>query len=292
MGKKNSDSNKLSGFEDALSALKKFVSENNWEDLKDNWEDFDDDLDDFDDEPPVAEESNVSIVSHSLSKNSLGQDILIIEYSWTNTCDIAASFIVSVQAKVFQNGIECSSAMFCDEVDSRKKMTNVKPGITYNIKEAYVLQDMTNAHVVVTKSWSNGKVLIDETIELGGGEGKVISVDQSRKTSLRITDHYLTKDYKDKDVLIIEYEFYNGEDDAIAFIHMFNNHVFQNGIECDSKVFGCDDETTRDIMKNIQPGITITVRKAYHIDDMSDVSVEATKLFGKKIYLSETITLS
>lgn len=239
-----------------------------------------------------AKESNISIVSHSISKDYEGKDILIIEYAWTNTDDDATSFSFAVQDKVYQNGIECSSMVIgCDEIDSQQQMNDVQSGTTYNLKVGYILQDMTNANVVVTDTWGDDK-LLDEIIELGGGEGTVISVDESLDTSLKITNHYLTKDYEDKDVLIIEYEFYNGEDDAEAFIYLFDDTVFQNGIECDSNVFGCDDITSEDIMNKIQPGVTITIREGYHISDMSDVSVEVTGLFGNTEYLSETLTLS
>lgn len=239
-----------------------------------------------------TEESNISIVSHSIGKDYEGKDVLIIEYAWTNTDDDATSFSFAVQDKVYQNGIECSSTVIgCDEIDSQQQLNDVQPGTTYNLKVGYVLQDMTNANVVVTKTWSDDK-LLDEIIELGGGEGTAISVDESQETSLKITNHYLAKDYEDKDVLIVEYEFYNGEDDAEAFMYLFDDKVFQNGVECDSNVFGCDDITSDDMMNKIQPGVTITIREGYHISDMSDVSVEVTKLFGNTQYLSETLTLS
>lgn len=239
-----------------------------------------------------VEESNISIVSHSIGKDYYGKDVLIIEYAWTNTDDDATSFSSAVQDKVFQNGIECSSTVIgCDEIDSQQQLNDVQPGVTYNLKVGYILQDMTNANVIITKTWGKDK-LLDEIIELGDGEGATVSVDESLNTSLKITNHYLAKDYADKDVLIIEYEFYNGEDDAEAFIYLFDDKVFQNGVECDSTVIGCDEIDSQQQMNKIQPGVTVNIREGYHITDMSDVSVEVTEFFGDKTYLSETLTLS
>lgn len=239
-----------------------------------------------------AEESNISIVSHSIGKDYNGKDVLIIEYAWTNTDDDATSFSFAVQDKVFQNGIECDSTVIgCDEIDTQQQLNDVQPGITYNLKVGYILQDMTNANVVITEAWSDDK-LLDEMIELGGGEGTTVSVDESLETSLKITNHYLAKDYEDKDVLIIEYEFYNGEDEAESFMYLFDDKVFQNGVECDSTVIGCDEIDSQQQMNEIQPGVTVNIKEGYHITDMSEVSVEVTELFGNTTYLSETITLS
>lgn len=74
--------------------------------------------------------------------------------------------------------------------------------------------------------------------------------------------------------------------------YLFDDKVFQNGVECDSTVIGCDEIDSQQQMNEIQPGVTVNIKEGYHITDMSEVSVEVTELFGNTTYLSETITLS
>ena len=69
--------------------------------------------------------------------------------------------------------------------------------------------------------------------------------------------------------------------------------MFQDGIECDSTVIGCDDIDSQEQLNDIQPGKTYTVTVGYHISDMSKpVDVVVTDLFGKETLLEESIDLS
>ena len=243
-------------------------------------------------ETESEQESNITIVSHSLSKDYEDEDVLVIEYAYTNVKDDATSFSFACQDSVFQNGIECSSTIFgCDEVDVQQQLNDVQPGVTYNLKVGYLLQDMTNAHVVITDLFGN-KTLLDETIDLGGGEGAVVDAENLQETYVKVVGHHMSKDYKDEDVLVVDYEYYNGSDESKSFIWSFSAKAFQNGVECDDTVLGCDDINSENSMNEIQPGVTITVSKGYHVTDMSDVTIQVEGLLNDKEYTSEVISLS
>ncbi len=241
---------------------------------------------------PQTEEANIKIVSHSMSKDYSGADALIIEFEWTNTEDKEANFMTTFTASLYQNGIECESAIMAEGVDSQLLMNDIKPGVTYKVQKAYVLQDNTTANIVVKKLFGSTD-LINENIDLGGGAGADnSSSDEIGETSVKLVGHKLSTDYNGDNVLVVDYEFYNGEKEAKAFMFMFADKAFQNGIECDSTVIGCDDIDSQKQMNEIQPGVSYTVTIGYHISDMSDVEIEITGLFGGKTYLSETISLS
>lgn len=236
-------------------------------------------------------ESHIKIVSHSLSKDHSGNDILIIEYSYTNIEEKPTSFSFACQDKVFQNGVECNSTVICDDIDTQQQINDVQTGATYNLKVGYALQDMTNANVYITDLFGD-ETLVNKVIELGGGEGKSINTEKIEETSIKIIGHKLSKDYKDQDVLVVDYEFYNGNDKPESFIFAFSDKAFQNGVECDDSVFGCDDVDSQSQMSDIQPGVTIKVSVGYHIKDTSDVSIIVQDFITDKEYLSETVSLT
>lgn len=240
-------------------------------------------------EESKSEDINIKIASWNLSTDYMGNEVLVVEYEWTNTGEDTISFMTAFTTSVYQNGIECETAILCEDVDSDALLNSIKPGVTYNVKKAYVLQDKTAANVVVEKFM--GDKLIDEKIDLGGGDGAAAPEGDIAETSVKIADHKLSTDYNDETILVVNYEFYNGEDSAKAFIFMFSDKAFQNGVECDSTVIGCDDIDSNSQLNEIQPGISYIVSVGYHIADMSDVEIEVTDLYGSNSYLKETISL-
>lgn len=140
-------------------------------------------------------------------------------------------------------------------------------------------------------------------IESSAAESKEESAESSDESSeeeteaaefvFAINSTSLGKDYEDKDVLIIKYDFTNNSDEATSFTFACQDTVFQDGIECDSTVIGCDDIDSQEQLNDIQPGKTYTVTVGYHISDMSKpVDVVVTDLFGKETLLEESIDLS
>ena len=140
-------------------------------------------------------------------------------------------------------------------------------------------------------------------IESSAAESKEESAESSEESSeeeteaaeftFAINSTSLGKDYEDKDVLIIKYDFTNNSDEATSFTFACQDTVFQDGIECDSTVIGCDDIDSQEQLNDIQPGKTYTVTIGYHISDTSKpVDVVITDLFGSKTLLEESIDLS
>lgn len=238
-----------------------------------------------------ATESNIKIVSHELGKDYQGKDALIIEFEWTNTDEKEANFMTSFNTKFFQNGIECESAIGVDGVDTLKQMNDIQPGITYKVKKAFVLQDKSAVNIVV-KDLFGSTTLINEKIDLGGGESTSAPNGNIAETSVKIKDHKLSKDYQGADVLVVNYEFYNGESEAKGFTFTFSDKAFQNGVECDSTVIGCKDVDTQAGLNDVQPGYSYIVSVGYHITDRSDVQIKVTDLFGTRKFLDETVKLS
>jgi len=233
-------------------------------------------------------EHTFTIASHSVVKDRSGSDVLVIEYSWTNNSGKETSFMVACQDRVYQNGVECPSyAVMIDEVDSQQQMVDIKPGTTLNLKVGYVLQDNTNAIVEVT-DFLGQDYYLQQTIDLGGGEGKNSGASTaSSETTIKISEVFLSKDYKGKDVLVVKYEYTNGDDKAHAFSTTFDDKVYQNGVECSSLAVFCDDVDSNTGLASVKPGVTLIVEEGYLLNDKSDVEIEVKELFGDKVYLSE-----
>lgn len=237
----------------------------------------------------AVESDEISIVSHYLTTNHSGDTILVIEYAWTNTFDEPKAFSYAVSDSVFQNGIECSDLVIIDDVDSSQQLNKVQPGITHNIKIGYKLQDKTNVNVVVKRLTGN-KVLLDQTIDLGGGEGKQVSGDV-KDTSITVANYHIATDYKDEKVLVVEYDFYNGENKNAAWSLTFEDTAYQNGIECSDLVFGVDEVNAESVLAEIQPGVSAKITVGYKLNDDSPVTLEVKRLFSDKVYLNETIDI-
>lgn len=212
-----------------------------------------------------------------------------------NTEDKEISFMAQFNDKVFQNGIECSSTVIgCDEIDSQKQMNDIQPGTVYNLKIGYLLQDNTTANVVVSSLFGDTTYL-NENIDLGGGDGNSTQQEEKvnkEETSFSIVSTSIGKDYEDNDVLVVEYAFYNGEDKATSFTFACNDKVFQNGVECDSNVIGCDDIDTQQQLNDVQPGNTYNIKVGYHLQDDSPANIVVTDLFGDIEYLNTNIDIA
>jgi hypothetical protein len=100
---------------------------------------------------------DVSILDHKISKDYKGNPAVIVTYEWTNNSDETTSFMFAVDASVFQSGIECETAIVTsgDDYDSELSMTDIKPGATLTVQDAYVLRDTANPiDVEVTELFS------------------------------------------------------------------------------------------------------------------------------------------
>ncbi len=237
-------------------------------------------------------EYSVSINSYSVEENYDGSDVLIIDYSWTNNSKEETAFMYALRDIVYQNGVQCSSiSVYIDDVSTSDQMLKIKPGVTNNLKIGYKLQDQTNVTVVITDLMDRD-LYLKENIDLGGGEGTYNEeAAKSAETSVKIKEMFLSENYSGDDVLIVKYEYTNGEKKAKAFSSEFRDTVYQNGIECSSWTISEDADGESSILY-IMPGATIVVEEAYILNDTTtDVEIEVETLITKKSVLSEKRSL-
>lgn len=236
-------------------------------------------------------EFSVEILSNEIKKNSDGEFILIIEYNFTNNSGEPEAFMYSCYDKVFQNGVECITAYFTDGIDVSAKRNEVQSGYSSSFKIAYELQDVDSpVEVKVTKFLFNDIVYLDETIDLTEAkEGFEQYAAENPDTSIKISSLSTSSDYQGNPVLIVEYEYYNGEDDAKSFTFACQDKAFQNGIEC-STAIGCNDIDSQLQLNDVQPKNSLTLKVGYVLYDTSTpVNIVVTDFFGKKEIINDTV---
>lgn len=84
----------------------------------------------------------VKIVTAEMGKDYQDKDAVIITYEFINNSDKPKSFVVSVKDSVFQAGVECSDAMMVEGVETENQLKEIKPGTPFELKIAYVLNDL------------------------------------------------------------------------------------------------------------------------------------------------------
>lgn len=109
----------------------------------------------------------IRVMDYFLSKDRDGKDVLVVDYEWKNNSDETKSFMVAIDDKVFQNGIELDSTVFgCDDTNIDDEMIDIQPGATFRIKCDYYLRDTTTPINVVVEEYLRDDKLVDVTLEL------------------------------------------------------------------------------------------------------------------------------
>ncbi len=101
----------------------------------------------------------------------------------------------------------------------------------------------------------------------------------------------MSTDYEGKSVLVVEYNFTNNSEKATSFTFACQDKVFQNGVECDSSVIGCDAIDSQMQLNDIQPGTTYTLKVGYHAEAGTPVDIQITSMFGNETYLEQTVQI-
>jgi len=115
---------------------------------------------------------------------------------------------------------------------------------------------------------------------------------EEKKTSITIKDYHLAKDYKDRDILVVNYDFYNGEKEPKSFMWLFDDKCFQNGVSCDDWVVGVDELEKSDSHAEVQPGYTQHLSVGYELKDLSDVNIIVEKYLNNDVvYIDEVLKL-
>lgn len=86
-------------------------------------------------------------------------------------------------------------------------------------------------------------------------------------------------DYQGNKAVIVTYTFTNNSDDARNFMTTMTAQAFQDGVELESAIM-MEGVDSQDLMKDIKPGKSITVKQAYVLADTeNDVTVEVSELW-------------
>lgn len=100
-------------------------------------------------------------------KDYAGKDAILITYDFTNNSDDAISFDIALDTSVFQGGVELETAILDEETDLLDT-AEIKPGITKEVKKAYLLRDAsTELEVEISEliSFSDDKIVTKVTLQ-------------------------------------------------------------------------------------------------------------------------------
>ena len=71
----------------------------------------------------------------------LDNSYLVVTYDFTNNSSQETSFIVSIENKCWQNGIEIPEDFFTN-YDTTRDLTNIKPGATISVQKVFDIPDI------------------------------------------------------------------------------------------------------------------------------------------------------
>lgn len=105
---------------------------------------------------PAAPESDyaVTIDGCEVTQDYQGAPAIVVTYTWTNNSDKATSFMVAIDDKAFQNGVELDFATISftnDQYDLNAAMNEVQPGATQTVQQAFLLDDQSDVSVECTE---------------------------------------------------------------------------------------------------------------------------------------------
>lgn len=86
----------------------------------------------------------VKILSTTLETTDKNEPYIVVKYEFTHYNNKATSFGMSVDHKVYQNGVECGGYIAIDKIDIAQKNLDVQAGVPYQLEVAYPLQNATD----------------------------------------------------------------------------------------------------------------------------------------------------
>lgn len=99
-------------------------------------------------ESETEEKPTIAVTNHRIVTDGT-QEILVIEYAFTNTFSSNRTYFWSFMDTVYQNGVECDHAEW-DEIDDEAQWRSVQPGGTIRVEQAYEITDHSEVSVEVT----------------------------------------------------------------------------------------------------------------------------------------------
>ena len=123
--------------------------------------------------PAVLGDYTVEIKSAVVTQDYDGNPAVVITYSWTNNSSETTSPMLSMSTSVFQDGIGMNSAFIYDDpaYDGDMYTTDVRPGTTVDVQEAFELNNTTSPiEVEITEAfaWETPAEIAYETFEISG----------------------------------------------------------------------------------------------------------------------------
>lgn len=115
----------------------------------------------------VESDYTVTIDGARVTENMSGDKAVVITYTFTNNSDDKANFSFAISTEVYQNGIELDEDYFVSDMDSGTTLTNIKPGASIQVEEAYTLNDMSDIEVEASELLSfSDELLASQTFTL------------------------------------------------------------------------------------------------------------------------------
>lgn len=107
-----------------------------------------------------------------------------------------------------------------------------------------------------------------------------------------IVSSRLGTDYVGNNVLIVRYQFEHTYDEPKAFGYVFDDKIYQNGIECKKTYWKSEDVTDDYKYSEIKPNNIVEFETCYGLNDLhTPVEVEITKAYSDTVVYSKRIEL-
>ena len=115
---------------------------------------------------------DVEITSYMISTDYEDKPCVIVVMSWTNTSDSADMFSTTYNISAFQEGIGLEKVYFLNNDEENQAlldatMTEIKPGTTLTVAEAFILRNETAIIDIEVDEWISfdDKILITTTVD-------------------------------------------------------------------------------------------------------------------------------
>jgi len=241
-----------------------------------------------------------------LTDDGEGNNLLIVDYIFTNNSQEAASFLGSLDTKAFQNGVELSSAYLpynhplSDDEKEGNGYKDIQPGVSIEFRQIYQLSDnVSNVDVKIVDSYSfDSASVLEKSIALTDASAtadtiKAGSADTSSKFSFRVDAAVIgiNENYTAPAVFLVG-EFTNNSDESMSFSSVVDAKAQQGGYSLSSSyITGASTFNYNDI----EPGTTIPVIIGYELFDLdTDVTITATDSthYANEVLFTQTYTIN
>ncbi|HWJ67936.1 MAG TPA: DUF5067 domain-containing protein [Nocardioides sp.] len=218
----------------------------------------------------------VTIDGTEQGKDYEGKPALLVDLTFTNNDDEDASYLWSLTATAYQNGVELEQATLSGDGDANNAK-DIRPGTSIQVQDAFILNDDSDVTIEVREAISlNERVLAEETVTVEAKPGEAFGEAHS-EYDVTIDGSRQTTDYEGKPVLQVDFTFTNNGDDAQSFLFAADVTAFQNGTELEDAYV--DSESTNG-SKEIKPGRSIKAQQSFVLDGKGDVTIEVTGLIS------------